>query len=155
MSAAYAQIVREMKSRYALRVRRWRGTMSGCAWQVRYADGRTINWIEAPYPRTPVSLAIFLHEVGHHAIGFERYEAGCEEELHVWNWAIERMRQFGIEPDERVHRRFDRSMRYAVGKALRRGVRHHELPEPLRAFIPRPCLTSPPNCALSDFPPRD
>ena len=137
MPTSYAEIVRETKSRYALRVRRWRNNMSGCAWQVRYADGRMVNWIEAPYPRTPVSLAVFLHEVGHHAIGFDRYAAGCEEELHVWNWALDQMRRFGVEPDARVQRRFDRSMQYAVGKALRRGVQHHELPEPLHPFLPR------------------
>ena len=137
MPTPYAQIVREMKSRYALRIRRWRGNMSGSAWQVRYSDGRTVNWIEAPYPRTPVSLAIFLHEVGHHAIGFDRYDAGCEEEYHVWTWALEQMRRFGVEPDARVQRRFDRSMQYAVSKALRRGLGRHDLPESLHPFIPR------------------
>jgi hypothetical protein len=137
MPASYPQIVREMKSRYALRVRRWRPHMSGSAWQVRYSDGRVVNWIEAPYPRTPVSLAVFLHEVGHHAIGFDQYDAGCEEEYHVWTWALEQMRRYGVEPDRRVRRRFDRSMQYAVGKALRRGMRHQELPEALHPFIPR------------------
>lgn len=85
-------------------------------------------------PRTPISLAIFLHEVGHHAVGFQRYKRRCEEEYHVWLWAIEKMRELGIEPDERVLRRFDLSMRYAVGKALRRGVKN--LPESLMQFAP-------------------
>ena len=30
----YSPIVETMKSRYDLRVRKWRKTMSGCAWRV-------------------------------------------------------------------------------------------------------------------------
>ena len=128
----FTPIVEQMKARYGVRVRRWRRTMSGCAWRVDYDDGRSINWIEAPVPRTPISLAIFLHEVGHHAIGFDRYKRRCEEEYHVWVWAIDRMRELGVEPDDRVTRRFELSMRYAVGKAVRRGMK--TLPEPLQRF---------------------
>jgi hypothetical protein len=128
------QIVEEMKQRYDLRVRRWRRSMSGCAWRVYHHDGRVVNWIESPVPKTPISLAIFLHEVGHHAIGFHTYKKRCEEEYHVWMWAIAAMRRFGVEPDERVQRRVKLSMQYAVSKALRRGVRH--LPEPLQQFLP-------------------
>ena len=134
-TAEFGGIVEAMKSRYAVRVKRWRRQMSGCAWSVQYADGRLVNWIEAPLPRTPISLAIFLHEIGHHAIGFSRYRKRCEEEYHVWLWVIEQMRSLGIEPDEKVARRFELSMQYAVGKALRRGVK--ALPEPLMQFIPK------------------
>jgi hypothetical protein len=121
-----------VKSRYAIRVRRWRRTMSGCAWRVYHPDGRVVNWVEAPVPRTPISLAIFLHEVGHHAIGFRTYKRRCEEEYHAWVWAIARMRELGVEPDAKVHRRFQLSMQYAVGKAVRRGIK--SLPEPLEQF---------------------
>lgn len=108
--------------------------MSGCAWRVYYHDGRVTNWIEAPYPRTPISLAIFLHEVGHHAIGFRRFKVRCEEEYHVWTWAMEQMRRYGVEPDGRVQRRFERSMRYAVAQTLRRG--NTELPPEVARFAP-------------------
>ena len=131
----YKAIVERMKEQYEIRVRKWRRSMSGCAWRVCFADGRTINWVESPVPRTPISLAIFLHEVGHHAIGFGTYKRRCEEEYYVWQWAIAKMRQLGIEPDERVHRRVEMSMRYAVGKALRRGIK--DLPSPLKQFSPR------------------
>jgi hypothetical protein len=131
----YSDIVEQMKTRYDLRVRKWRRNMSGCAWRVYYHDGRTINWIESPVPRTPISLAIFLHEVGHHAIGFSTYKHRCEEEYHAWQWAIRTMRQHGIEPDAKVQRRVELSMQYAVGKALRRGIK--QLPETLEAFIPK------------------
>jgi hypothetical protein len=131
----YAIIIEQMKRRYEIRVRRWRRNMSGCAWRVYYDDGNAVNWVEAPYPRTPISLAIFLHEVGHHAIGFRKYRKRCEEEYHVWIWALRQMRELGIEPDERVWRRFDLSMRYAVGKAMRRGIKH--LPVDLLRFLPQ------------------
>ena len=133
-SSDFAHIVDDMTARYDLRIERWRSTMSGCAWRVVHDDGRIENYIEAPFPKTPISLSIFLHEVGHHAIGFETYRKRCEEEYHVWLWAIEKMRELRVEPDARVLRRFQLSMQYAVGKAVRRGVK--QLPEPLEQFLP-------------------
>ncbi len=130
----FSRIVREMKQRYDVRVRRWRNQMSGCAWSVFYHDGRRINWIEAPYPKTAISLAIFLHEIGHHAVGFHKYKLRCEEEYHVWLWAFRQMRKLGVTADDKVARRFDRSMQYVVRMALRRGM--EQLPEELLQFIP-------------------
>jgi len=130
----YSPVIALMKSRYDIRVKKWRRSMSGCAWRVYHADGRVVNWVEVPVPRTPISLAIFLHEVGHHVIGFERYKRRCEEEYHVWLWALNQMQQLGIERDARVNRRFELSMEYAVGKAVRRGLKI--LPEPLMQFLP-------------------
>ena len=128
----YDTIVAAIKDRYQIRVHRWRRSMSGCAWAAFYADGTTHNWIEAPYPRSPLSLAIFLHEVGHHQIGFFTYKRRCEEEHAAWQWAIRTMRQLGIEPDARVMSRVRRSMEYALDKALRRGL--SIVPEPLREY---------------------
>jgi hypothetical protein len=133
--ADFTHIVELMKERYEVRVRRWRTSMSGCAWRVYHHNGNVVNWIESPFPKTPISLAIFLHEVGHHVIGFEAYKKRCEEEYHVWVWAINQMRELGIEPDERVHRRFQLSMQYAVGKAMRRGLKL--LPDNLTQFLPQ------------------
>src|SRR6202451_19418 len=130
--AEFSNIVEEMKTRYEIRVRRWRPSMSGKPWRVYYHDGRAVNWLESPKPKTPISLAIFLHEVGHHAIGFQKYRYRCEEEFHVWMWAVDEMRRRGIEADEKVHRRVEMSMRYAVGKAMRRGIK--EIPEALMQY---------------------
>jgi hypothetical protein len=131
----FGLVIQQMKTEHRIRIKKWRRNMSGCAWRVYHADGRVINWIESPVPRTPISLAIFLHEVGHHVIGFDRYKKRCEEEYHVWLWALERMRSLGVMPDERVYRRFQLSMEYAVDKAVRRGLKL--LPEPLERFLPR------------------
>jgi hypothetical protein len=131
----YAAILRRVKGQYRIRVRKWRTSMSGSAWQVRYGDGRVVRWVEAPLPRTPLSLAVFLHEVGHHIIGFEQYKQRCEEEYHAWRWALDEMHRLGVEPTEKVLARYRLSMQYAVGKALRRGIKH--LPELLKEFQPR------------------
>ena len=130
----YSPIIAEMRSRHDVRVRRWRRNMTGCAWRVYYHDGKVINWIESPRPRTPISLAIFLHEIGHHVIGFDRYRLRCEEEFHAWQWAVAAMRRHGVEPDAKVLRRVELSMRYAVDKAMRRGLR--QLPTSLAAYLP-------------------
>jgi hypothetical protein len=131
--ADFSRIVQDMKRIHDVRVRRWRTTMSGKAWRVYHHDGKVVNWIESPQPKTPISLSIFLHEVGHHAIGFEKYRKRCEEEYHVWIWAINEMRRQGVEPDAKVLRRFELSMRYAVGKAIRRGIKN--IPDPLLRFV--------------------
>ncbi len=133
--AHYDHIVAGMKNRYEIRVQKWRQTMTGCAWRVYHNNGGTVNWIESPYPKTAISLAIFLHEVGHHAIGFRTFKKRCEEEYHVWQWALKEMRKWGVTPDARVMRRVDRSMRYAVAKAIRRGVQG--LRAVLLEFVPQ------------------
>lgn len=133
--ADYASIVEKVKRRYGVRVRRWRTTMSGKAWYVVGRGGRVTNWIESPKPKTPISLALFLHEVGHHVIGFDVYRRRCEEEFVVWMWALNEMWRYGVEPDEKVNRRVELSMRYAVGKAIRRGIK--TLPESLMQFAPQ------------------
>ena len=134
MAVELDAIVNLVKHRHAVRIKRWRRSMSGCAWQTTYDDGQVIRWIESPYPKTPLSLSIFMHEVGHHVIGFDKYKRRCEEEYHVWRWALEEMRRLGVAPDAKVLQRFQLSMQYAVGKAVRRGIK--QLPEGLEQFLP-------------------
>ncbi len=128
----FDDIVRQLKRRHRIRVKRWRTSMTGCAWRSLYADGSSINWIESPRPVSPLSLAIFLHEVGHHVIGFDQYRLRCEEEFHAWKFAIDTMRRFGVAIDHRVQRRYEMSMQYAVHKAQRRGLK--SVPSSLHTF---------------------
>jgi hypothetical protein len=128
----YDAIVAEMVARYGLRVRRWRNSLSGLATLRIYRDGHEERWIESPYPTSPLRLAIFLHEVGHHAIGLGVHKPRCLEEYLAWRFAIDRMRELGLPVDGTVARRFDRSMRYAVSKSVRRGIR--SLPPEVVAF---------------------
>jgi hypothetical protein len=131
---AYDRLVDEMKATYGFRVRRWRRSMSGCAWELRYRDGRVQRMLESPYPKSPLSCAIFLHEVGHHAIGLGAVRPRCLEELRAWEWSLAAMAARGLEIDERTRTRFRRSMEYAVAKATRRGIAR--LPEELVAYLP-------------------
>ncbi|MFG0285576.1 MAG: hypothetical protein ACF8R7_14255 [Phycisphaerales bacterium JB039] len=123
MAQRYEALTREMLKTYDIRVRKWRTSMSGCAWEVHYASGRVSRLIEAPRPRGPMSCAIFLHEIGHHAIGFGRYRPRCLEEYHAWRYALEQMELRGVKITDGVRKRMDESMRYAVDKARRRGLK--------------------------------
>ena len=123
MRKRYDALVDEMKRTYNLRIRKWRSSSSGCAWIVRYDDGRERNLIEAPYPKGPMSCAIFLHEVGHHAIGFGTYRPRCLEEYHAWQWAHQTMRAKGLNVTAAVEKRMAESLRYAVRKARKRGLK--------------------------------
>ncbi len=118
----YAAMTKQLLAEHGIRVRRWRTGMSGVAWEMRGADGSTTRFIEAPRPKGPMSAAIFLHEVGHHAIGLGAYRPRCLEEYHAWEWAIRAMERFGITITESVLRRRHNSLAYALAKARRRGI---------------------------------
>ena len=128
----YDAIVGEYLERHGLRVRCWRRSLSGLATLRIYRDGREERTIESPYPTSPLRLAIFLHEVGYHVIGLGVYRPRSLEEFHAWRYAIDRMRELGVPTDGTVQRRFERSMRYAVSKSTRRGLRR--LPAELAPF---------------------
>src|SRR6185436_7848085 len=103
-----------MLAKYDIRVRKWRSSMSGLAWYVTYRDGRTSRLIESPRPKGPMSAAIFLHEIGHHAIGFNTYKPRCLEEYHAWVFALTHMEKLGLNITDGVRRRMHDSLHYAV-----------------------------------------
>ena len=140
MQARYDELVTEMKNTWDIRIHRWRSSTSGCAWQLRTRDGRVTRMIEAPYPRGPMSCVVFLHEVGHHAIGFGRFRPRCLEEQKAWLWAMDAMRDRDLNVTKAVERRYEQAMRYAVAKAQRRGLK--TMPESLTAYaLPGTILT--------------
>jgi hypothetical protein len=128
----YDAAVKQMLSEYNIRVRKWRNSMSGLATLIRYEDGTTKRLLESPRPKSPLSMAIFLHEVGHHAIGVGSLKPRCLEEYAAWKFSIEKMEELGFEVTPKVQTRMRRSLSYAVGKALRRGIR--TLPPELLAY---------------------
>lgn len=130
----YDELVRTMLDRYGLRVRKWRSSMSGCAWEVHYKDGTVSRLIEAPRPRGPMSAAVFLHEVGHHAIGLGAYRPRCLEEYHAWAWSLRELEREGFRVTDRVRERMAHSLAYAVAKARRRGL--NRLPPELVPYTP-------------------
>ncbi|MBL9149825.1 MAG: hypothetical protein JNM94_14130 [Phycisphaerae bacterium] len=132
--AAYDAVVAEMKAAYGFKVRKWRRSMSGCAWELVYRDGRRQRMLESPYPKSPISCAIFLHEVGHHAIGLGVVRPRCLEELRAWQWSLAAMEARGLAIDDRTRVRFRRSMEYAVAKSMRRGAK--SIPAELAEFLP-------------------
>lgn len=134
MQDRYESMARELLAAHGVRVRRWRTSMSGVAWEVRYNDGTVKRLIEAPQPRGPMSAAVFLHEIGHHAIGFNRYSPRCLEEHMAWSWALAEMERRSLNITPAVRKRVLHSMRYAIAKARRRGIK--EIPGELHAYLP-------------------
>lgn len=132
MRERYDELARRMLTTHRIRVRKWRSSMSGVAWQVAYADGAISRLIEAPRPRGPMSCAVFLHEIGHHVIGFGVYRPRCLEEYHAWRWALETMQAEGLNVTDAVRGRMAESLEYAVWKARRRGLKR--LPAELEPY---------------------
>jgi len=132
----YDRIVAHMLEKYDIRVRKWRSGMSGIAWYVTYRDGRISRLIESPKPKGPMSIAVFLHEIGHHAIGFHRFKPRCLEEYHAWAWAIAAMEEHGLNITPAVRYRMHASLWYAVSKAQRRGIK--SIPAELTPYLERP-----------------
>ncbi|MEM9660813.1 MAG: hypothetical protein AAF937_00720 [Planctomycetota bacterium] len=131
-------MTRSMLREHRVRVRKWRSSSSGVAWQVTYRDGSVSRLIECPRPRGPVSAAIFLHEIGHHAIGFDTYKPRCLEEYHAWMFALTQMERWGLHITDRVHSRVSDSLRYAVAKARRRGLK--VIPAELVCYVEPRCV---------------
>ncbi len=119
----YELMTRWMIKEQCIRVRKWRSSTSGAAWQLIAPNGEVTRMIEAPRPRGPMSAAVFLHEVGHHAIGFDRYKPRCLEEYHAWMYSLQQMARWGIPITEQVQFRVYDCLHYAVDKAKRRGLR--------------------------------
>lgn len=136
MQEKYDAVVELMLARYQIRVRKWRTAMTGVAWYIEYRDGRRVNLIEAPRPRGPMSAAVFLHEIGHHAIGFDVYKPRCLEEFHAWRWSLEAMAEHGLNISDQVRLRMHQSLWYAVQKAKRRGIK--QIPAELTPFLEKP-----------------
>lgn len=130
----YDRVIAEMVVRYGVKVRRWRTSMSGVAYEIEYRDGTRKRLIESPRPRSPLSMAIFLHEIGHHAIGLGKYKPRCLEEYHAWMFSLRAMEENGLEISDKVRTRVQRSLEYAVSKAARRGIKN--LPTELHKYIP-------------------
>jgi len=130
--AFFEQLVLEMKQTFDISIRKWRSGMSGVAYELHYSNGDVKRLISSPHPRSPVSACIFLHEVGHHAIGFRKFRPRCLEEYHVWQWAFSQMRMRGIPIDARVEKHYRRSMQHYVCLAKRRGLR--QVPPELLEF---------------------
>ena len=133
MQLRYEQITRQMLAEHGVRVRKWRTSMSGVAWQVTYQDGTVSRLIESPKPKGPMSAAIFLHEIGHHAIGFGTYKPRCLEEYYAWKFSIDMMHELGLNVTDRVHERMHDSLNYAIEKAVRRGLKR--IPAELTPYI--------------------
>ncbi|HIA72725.1 MAG TPA: hypothetical protein EYO01_08540 [Phycisphaerales bacterium] len=134
IQAKYDGIVVKMKDTYGFRIRKWRTSMSGCAWELKDKNGNIYRMLESPYPKGPMSCAIFLHEVGHHAIGFHTYKPRCLEEYFAWEWSLAAMKANDINITANVLKRRDNALQYAVAKALRRGLKR--VPVELESFIP-------------------
>lgn len=134
MQEKYDALVEEMKAAHGFKIRRWRRQMTGIATIRQYRDGTYARFVEAPYPRGPMSAAIFLHEVGHHAIGFDTYTPRCLEEYYAWKWSLDAMRVRGLNVTPAVEQRMAACLRYAVAKAARRGMK--TLPDELRPYVP-------------------
>jgi len=123
MRQRYEAMTRDALRTYGVRVHRWRSSMTGCAWEVHYHNGGVSRLIQAPKPKGPMSAAIFLHEIGHHAIGFGRYSPRCLEEYEAWAWALREMDRHGLTVTDAVRKRMRDSLEYAVRKAQRRGLK--------------------------------
>lgn len=136
MQQKYDAVVAHMLKKYDVRVRKWRSSSSGIAWVIKYRDGRIVRLLESPKPKGPMSMAIFLHEIGHHAIGLGAFKPRCLEEYHAWMFSIRAMEEHGLNITDSVRTRMFKSLRYAVRKARRRGLR--ELPPELAPYVDAP-----------------
>lgn len=123
----YEAIGQAILSEYGITVRKWRTDMSGVAWH-------HCRDIECPRPRSPLSLAVLAHEVGHHELGHTdgNRQPRWREEYDAWQFAIATLRARAITPDKRTKEHMAHSLAYALAKALNRGMT--KVPPELRPY---------------------
>ncbi len=124
----YATQAMQLLREHNVRVCHWRSNMTGIAWL-----GLPDRIIEAPHPRSSLSFAILAHEVGHQALG--KLRPRWREEQLAWDFALEQMERLGVPVSDAVQKRYAGSMRYALAKAIRRGMK--EIPPELARFVSR------------------
>lgn len=130
----YAQEALALIRQHGVRVCHWRGNMTGIAW-----IGHPDRPIEAPHPRSPMSFAVLAHEVGHQALG--RVKPRWREEQLAWQFALDAMNRLSIPVTDQVKGRYAASMRYALAKARRRGLK--QIPTELLPFLSDDPATTP------------
>jgi hypothetical protein len=101
---------------HGLRVRRWRGSTTGCAYHA-------VPEIEGPEPRGRVSFAVLAHEVGHKALHHGRSKPRWLEEVEAWDFALGQFERLRLgDPGAGVRRRAQRGVAHSFGMAIRRGA---------------------------------
>ena len=78
-----------------------------------------------------MSFAVLAHEVGHQVLG--RVRPRWREEYLAWQFALDAMERHSVPVTDRVLERYAGSMRYALAKAQRRGLK--QIPVELAAFL--------------------
>jgi hypothetical protein len=137
MRRIYRDMAHDLPARYGVTVTRWRSSNSGVAILRKLNDGRWLREMEAPYPKGPVSAAVFCHEIGHHALGVGSITPRCREEHAAWMWALDELRNRDITITNAVHNRVYDALHHAVHTALRRGLKR--IPPELTPYLePRP-----------------
>ena len=99
-----------------IRVRLWRSSLTGCA-NVAKSE------IEVPKPLTRKSLYIFLHEIGHVAIGHLGKKKRHVEEYEAEQFAHERMRELGFAVPRSQTERAKAYVARKIGQAYARGAK--------------------------------
>ena len=122
----YAKPALQLIRDHEIRVCHWRTSMTGIAWM-----GHPDRVIEAPHPRSPLSFAVLAHEVGHQALG--KIRPRWREEQLAWLFALDAMKTCQVPVTEQVLERYAGSMRYALAKAYRRGLK--SIPDDLVPFL--------------------
>lgn len=108
---------------YYIEVKTVRKNMSGVA----CIEDRIIS---APAPKSPLSFAIFAHEVGHIANG--SIKPRWLEELKAWEFSLAQFKRFGFPIPQKVQQRMRFSIAFALAKALNRGMK--KTPPELKPF---------------------
>jgi hypothetical protein len=115
-SGVWATAAQALLDETGVRVRKFRSNMTGISF-THYTE------IEAPYPKTARSFAIFAHEIGHQVLHRDNSSyPRWREEVEAWDFALAQFARFGLKGIRKQQRIATRLIAYAFEKAIRRGV---------------------------------
>lgn len=115
----YVQAAAYLLAETGCTVRRWRRSLTGTA-----AITSSTWAIEAPKPTTARAFGVFAHEVGHQVLHRRGSRPRWLEEIEAWDYAIEQAgKLIGHSAAVDVADEAGQGVAYALGKAIRRGVK--------------------------------
>lgn len=112
----YSDLINNLMKENNIKLKGYKTNLTGVA----YPDERSII---IPKPTTKLRLSICLHEVGHIVLNHNNKKKRYIEEKEAWDFALNYMKKEKIPITKKVRIRRKESINYAIGKAMRRGLK--------------------------------
>ena len=83
----------------------------------------TLYSMRVPEPKSAISLATYLHELGHHTLLSRNQKKSCLREFYAEQYSLDNLKRFGVKKNRKMVRHSNWYMSYSLGQALNRKMK--------------------------------